>query len=694
LESWKDYKTPEDRDAENAATENKSVPSGNPSEFRPLPHQRSESDSSQDYAQESYGSVEYPSIDYTPHETFIPAHQRDSTGELPEYEYPQPEYPLPQDNVSSSERASHVNNAPDYHQATPFYGTVEQQGEQVYKAPDRHLFEQSIKDTTIKLGGVAKQDGEYVFQNTEETVAASRGVAARFADNAPTPSHTKAPIPLMVRGKATPPLPLGASKSSAGSAASGATHLPPKTSGNKLRVFSVGSSIAGATIGALNRLMKDDRELVDKAESAIKGSVIKGVKDTPKNTVKTVKGTVKVAKGATKPISAASKLAVRTARLTWMVVARTVAGIQKAVKAVSATFSNPYTAIAAVVVAVVVVAVVVIVVVFGIVIAVIPNISLRSENDAIMSSDAYVAGLDAEKQYLIQSQESIEREYEITEYRYFLNGEESTQQKMIVYTRRDILLAYLDCLYEDYALGGALGEIDELHAILHQVEIIEWIYTYEVYHFGDPDGPDEALHEDWVEEITVYCMDIYLYTRCLGDYISENYETLFNEEQRERYELLFDVGVYTLKKDLVNPFSGREWEDKVITPYGAYIDSYLDEDGETIIFELKYHKGVDIAMPAGTGVRACTSGIAEVGFTPELGHYVKVYQEGNTYTLYGNLRNVAVTDGAKVDVGDLVGYVGESGNSGKEPHLHLEYCEQGVDLCPLIFSEGGSGSAY
>lgn len=61
------------------------------------------------------------------------------------------------------------------------------------------------------------------------------------------------------------------------------------------------------------------------------------------------------------------------------------------------------------------------------------------------------------------------------------------------------------------------------------------------------------------------------------------------------------------------------------------------------------------------------------------GNYVKIDHGGKIYTLYAHLKKgVAVKKGQKVKMGDLIGYMGNTGNS-KGCHLHFEVYEGGSD---------------
>ena len=97
----------------------------------------------------------------------------------------------------------------------------------------------------------------------------------------------------------------------------------------------------------------------------------------------------------------------------------------------------------------------------------------------------------------------------------------------------------------------------------------------------------------------------------------------------------------------------------------------------------KLHAGTDFAAPAGTPIYAAASGYVQVAgwSSGGYGNYVIIYHgkmsDGNTYsTLYGHMKSVATSAGKYVKQGELIGYVGSTGNSTGN-HLHLEVWKGG-----------------
>ncbi|EFB77034.1 peptidoglycan DD-metalloendopeptidase family protein [Subdoligranulum variabile] len=88
------------------------------------------------------------------------------------------------------------------------------------------------------------------------------------------------------------------------------------------------------------------------------------------------------------------------------------------------------------------------------------------------------------------------------------------------------------------------------------------------------------------------------------------------------------------------------------------------------------HRGVDIAAPYGTPIYASDSGtvVEVVNMHPSWGNYVTI-DHGNGYkTLYAHMSSFAVSLGDTVSQGQVIGYVGSTGDStGNHCHFEMSY---------------------
>jgi murein DD-endopeptidase MepM/ murein hydrolase activator NlpD len=101
---------------------------------------------------------------------------------------------------------------------------------------------------------------------------------------------------------------------------------------------------------------------------------------------------------------------------------------------------------------------------------------------------------------------------------------------------------------------------------------------------------------------------------------------------------------------------------------------------------IKFHYGMDFTAPAGTDVYVTGNGVVASVQTSQrgLGKNI-VVDHGFGYTsIYGHLSNFNVRVGQKVQRGDVIGYVGNTGTSIAN-HLHYEIKLNGVNVDPVNF---------
>jgi murein DD-endopeptidase MepM/ murein hydrolase activator NlpD len=114
--------------------------------------------------------------------------------------------------------------------------------------------------------------------------------------------------------------------------------------------------------------------------------------------------------------------------------------------------------------------------------------------------------------------------------------------------------------------------------------------------------------------------------------------------------------------------------------------------------KLAFHRGIDIAVPAGTPVRATRKGrVVFAGARRGYGSTVIVEHANGDRTLYGHNSQVAVTSGDLVESGTVVAYSGNTGRS-TGPHVHYEQISSGrpvieeVATLDLAISESDKSS--
>ena len=97
----------------------------------------------------------------------------------------------------------------------------------------------------------------------------------------------------------------------------------------------------------------------------------------------------------------------------------------------------------------------------------------------------------------------------------------------------------------------------------------------------------------------------------------------------------------------------------------------------------RLHAGIDIAAPEGTPIRAADSGrvvlaAAQGGY----GLYTCIQHTSSMSTCYAHQSRLGTASGAAVEQGDVMGYVGNTGNS-FGAHLHFEVRINGQPVDPL-----------
>ena len=106
------------------------------------------------------------------------------------------------------------------------------------------------------------------------------------------------------------------------------------------------------------------------------------------------------------------------------------------------------------------------------------------------------------------------------------------------------------------------------------------------------------------------------------------------------------------------------------------------------------HSGLDIAVPAGTPVRASQAGVVSLAMPLNVtGNTIFVDHGCQLFSLYYHLNRIFVTEGQTVKAGDLIGEVGSTGFS-TGPHLHWSMYLNGVYVNPALFTNPATAPLY
>lgn len=101
-----------------------------------------------------------------------------------------------------------------------------------------------------------------------------------------------------------------------------------------------------------------------------------------------------------------------------------------------------------------------------------------------------------------------------------------------------------------------------------------------------------------------------------------------------------------------------------------------------IIEGIKPHLGIDIAGPTDAPITATADGtVVRTGTDDFLGNFVEIQHGLGYLTVYGHCSRIAVSQGDGIRAGQLVAYMGKSGQA-SATHLHFEIWHQGVAVDP------------
>ncbi|UCF63792.1 MAG: M23 family metallopeptidase [bacterium] len=115
-------------------------------------------------------------------------------------------------------------------------------------------------------------------------------------------------------------------------------------------------------------------------------------------------------------------------------------------------------------------------------------------------------------------------------------------------------------------------------------------------------------------------------------------------------------------------------------PLKAPVTGFLSQD-----FNQNIHNGVDIVAPEGTPIVASGNGVILFsGWTTDGGNTIVIGHKGGYYSYYKhNLRNL-VYENQLVEQGEVIGYLGNSGQKSYGPHLHFEIWKDGAPIDPRL----------
>lgn len=120
-------------------------------------------------------------------------------------------------------------------------------------------------------------------------------------------------------------------------------------------------------------------------------------------------------------------------------------------------------------------------------------------------------------------------------------------------------------------------------------------------------------------------------------------------------------------------------------PVSGRISSTFGNRFHPVDKRVKFHGGLDIAVPTGTRVGAAAEGVVKfAGWKGGYGNVVIIEHPDGSETLYGHNSKLLVAEGQKVAIGDQISLSGSTGKS-TGPHVHFELRQNGQLVNPSKF---------
>lgn len=122
-----------------------------------------------------------------------------------------------------------------------------------------------------------------------------------------------------------------------------------------------------------------------------------------------------------------------------------------------------------------------------------------------------------------------------------------------------------------------------------------------------------------------------------------------------------------------------------IMPVSGGVSSGFGLRRHPLLHRARFHRGLDLRAAFGTPIAAAADGVVTMAsWAGGYGRQVRI-SHGKFHTSYAHMSRFAVSPGAKVRRGQVIGYVGSSGLS-TGPHLHYEVLRSGRAVDPRTLS--------
>ena len=191
--------------------------------------------------------------------------------------------------------------------------------------------------------------------------------------------------------------------------------------------------------------------------------------------------------------------------------------------------------------------------------------------------------------------------------------------------------------------------------------------------------PEPTEDEPDPEPVTEHILHITVSSKSVAELVEE-YN--FTQDQRDILDELLSDELRPYLLALCGGVGGVVGDGTLQWPLPGhtYISCHF---GEVDAFGNAGHRGTDIPAPEGTPILAAHSGTVLVsGWNDSYGNQVLLDNGAGLSTRYAHMTKTAVTAGETVTAGQVIGYVGSTGDSTGN-HLHFEVMQNGARCNPL-----------
>lgn len=254
---------------------------------------------------------------------------------------------------------------------------------------------------------------------------------------------------------------------------------------------------------------------------------------------------------------------------------------------------------------------------------------------------------------------------------------------------------------EDGAQVASLddAQVDELRNIMWEMNAVSSSTRTESHEVEVTEVDEDGNETTHTETVTETILEITI-THKTPDEMARQYN--FNSRQNEYLALMSEPENQSLWAELLGGYTSgggqivnpdADWIGTGIfqwpLPQSYTITSWFGYREDPFTGEIAYHSGTDIAAPEGTPILAAADGTVTIANAIDswgggYGYHIKVNHNDTFDTLYAHCSSICVTVGQEVKQGEVIGYVGTTGNSTGN-HLHFEVWQNGERTDALGF---------